>query len=79
MLVLAGAKYPEGRPVREHNPGSLASPEVLFWFGVSLIAFIVLRLLLPAEYVPMIAGIPRYPSRVHKVIINRDNSGIVLR
>lgn len=32
--------------------------KVLFWFAASLIAFILLRLLLPAEYVPMIAGIP---------------------
>ena len=32
--------------------------KVLFWFGVSLIAFILLRLLLPAEYVPIVAGVP---------------------
>ena len=32
--------------------------KIIFWFGVSMIVFIVLRLLLPAEYVPMVAGIP---------------------
>lgn len=33
---------------------------VLFWFGVSLVAFILLTLLLPAEYATLIAGIPGF-------------------